>query len=633
VQQQIGVGATGPVFLAEDPDTHRPVAIKALRTHLPPEVNRQVVDDLAAIIERLPSHPSIVRIHGVGLEDEEPYIVSDWIEGEELATALKQFGPGAIVDLLPRVRALADALDRAAELGIFHGSLHPRDVIVSEDATFLTGIGVAPVLGTRGTGVPIRRPYTAPEVRRGRSPTAASDQFSLAALTFEWLFGRVIAGPAYTPLEVPELPEVSSDQLSDTFTTALAPEPSARFVNCRAFVDGLTAAVPAIVGPPEEDRTVPAIVGPPEEDRAVPAIVGPPEEDRAVPAIVGPPEDDRFTDVPLTSEPEPASPWDDDDQLDTPLDVPLVVEETAEADLKLAPSVPTMIFSAAAAQPDQRRFGLGALAATLFLGMGVGLAGGYLASTSVWRVASPSPSPAQPGENPTVASRADSAGRPVQDSKSGTDVSVAPPALVNPKLTVAPPAPPKKAEPKKEQPAATAVVGRLQIRSTPPGATVQVDGVMRGVTPLALTDVDLGSRTVSLSRTGYVGQERRVTLSKARPSQAIDVRLPPVRTAAATRTAPASPPTRKAPAPPPVAQPAVTGLGGLVIDSRPPGAAVTVNGVPRGTTPISIGRLPVGTYTVTMRLSKYLPVSMVVEVKQGERARAAATLTLMDQQE
>jgi hypothetical protein len=57
---------------------------------------------------------------------------------------------------------------------------------------------------------------------------------------------------------------------------------------------------------------------------------------------------------------------------------------------------------------------------------------------------------------------------------------------------------------------------------------------------------------------------------------------------------------------------------------------VTLNGVPRGTTPISIGRLPVGEYTVTMRLDKYQPVSMVVRVNPGERARAAATLTLVN---
>ncbi len=90
----------------------------------------------------------------------------------------------------------------------------------------------------------IRRPKSKREKRR----LQPSDQYALAALTFEWLFGEVISGPAITPLEVPELPDAESDQLSETFTTALAPEPSARFINCRAFVDGLTAAVPAVVG-------------------------------------------------------------------------------------------------------------------------------------------------------------------------------------------------------------------------------------------------------------------------------------------------------------------------------------------------------------------------------------------------
>ena len=350
VQHQIGVGATGPVFRSENPETHAPLVIKALRTYLPPDVNQQVVDDLASVIDRLPSHPSIVPLRDAGAEDQEPFLVSDLVPGEALDVALQKYGPGAITDLLPRVRSLAEALDLAAEQDLCHGAIHPRDVIVS-DGTWLTGIGVAPILGKRGAGVPIRRPYTAPEVGKGEAPTPASDQFALAALTFEWLFGEVITGPAYTPMEVPALPEVRVEQLSDAFTTALAPEPSARFANCRGFVESLAAALPAAARQPARER---------------------------------------FIDVPLRTTSEKTSEklfqWGDDDPLDSP-----IVIEADEPDLKLAQGfASTSMF--ASEQKVKHGFGLAALAATLLLGLVVGLAGGYVASTRLWPAAATSSS-------------------------------------------------------------------------------------------------------------------------------------------------------------------------------------------------------------------------------------------------
>ncbi len=599
VQQAIDVGATGFVFRAEDPETHRPVAIKALRTLLSPEVNQQVADDLVGLIYRLPAHPSIVPLRAAGLQDEEPYLVSDLMPGESLDDALNRYGPGAIGDLLPRVRALAEALDQSAAQDLCHGALHPRDVIISEAATSITGIGVAQVLAKRGASVPIRRPYTAPEIAKGQAPTLASDQYALAALTFEWLFGAVISGPATAPLEVPELPDAESDQLSEAFTTALAPEPSARFINCRAFVDRLTAAVPAVVGQPAEERFTDVPLGSgPEPDSPWD------DDDSLETPLVR--DGNVETDVPLGSEPEPDSPWDDDDSLETPL----VRDGNVESVLNLGPSFLTTSLPAAE-QKAHRGFGLGALAAALLLGVGVGLLGGYFTTSTLL----PTPSAADParassaatGEQPTV--------KPAPESKAETEVPVPPP----PAAAAQKPAAAAPAETEKNLPPP----GRLQIRSTPAGATVQVDGVRRGVTPLTLTGLLLGPRAISLSRDGYVGQDRSVTLSTARPSQSVDVRLAPARTAAAT--------TQPAPTAPAAAPPSTNGaLGGLIIESRPPGAAVTVNGVPRGTTPISIGRLPPGSYTVTMRRAKYLPVSMVVTVTSGERARAAATLTLVE---
>lgn len=494
VQHQIGVGTTGPVFRAEDPETHTPVVVKVLRTFLPPDINQMVVDDLIGIIARSPAHPSLVPSRAAGIEEDEPYYVSDVAPGEALDVALQQYGPGAIADVLPRVRAIAEALDVAADHGFCHGALHPRDIFVSEQSTHVTGIGVAEILGRRGSAVSIRRPYSPPEIARGEAPARAADQFSLAAITFEWLFGEPITGPAYTPLEVPALPDVKRDALSDAFTRALAPVPSARFPSCRAFVRALEASVSPTV---------------------------------AVPAV----DLDQAAEAPLRSAQD--TEWDEEETLDAPLSLDGAGSDT-ETVIRPGFSSTSMF-----ATPDtgRRGFGLGALAATLFFGLAVGLGGGYFASTRLWPMttsaAPQAPAPASrrpvPPEEMRSATKTP-APTPGPATGSGTDVPVAPAA--EPK--VPDPTPPAIAEAKKET------------RRAPNIAPVQSERVLPG---------------------------------------------------------------------------------SLVVDSRPPGAAVTINGVPRGKTPLSVDRVAPGDYIITMRLTDFRPVTITVHISAGEKARAAASLT------
>ena len=160
-----------------------------------------------------------------GLDEGEAYFVTAFVEGDSLEAALRDFGPAAIEDLVPRLRNLAAALDAAHAAGLVHGALHPRDILVSPETTHVTGVGVAPILAKAAVALPLRRPYSAPEVANGTGATAAADQFSLAAIAFEWLFGRRITGPAERLVEVRALPGVDRDALSNAFTIALAPDP------------------------------------------------------------------------------------------------------------------------------------------------------------------------------------------------------------------------------------------------------------------------------------------------------------------------------------------------------------------------------------------------------------------------
>jgi hypothetical protein len=121
----------------------------------------------------------------------------------------------------------------------------------------------------------------------------------------------------------------------------------------------------------------------------------------------------------------------------------------------------------------------------------------------------------------------------------------------------------------------------------------------------------LGTRSVRIQRDGFVTVERQIALTADRPSRSLDVRL--------TR---AAPPRPAAPAP----AGAVARSGTLVIESRPTGAAIVLNGRRIGTTPMTVDDLEPGAYTVQLQLPAHRPVTTTVRVVAGGRARAAASL-------
>jgi hypothetical protein len=607
VLQQLGAGTTGPIFRGEDPQTRTPVVIKVLRMNLPPKLAEEVAKGLAQLVDQLPAHVALAVPLASGLDARGPYLVSRFTAGDSLDVALRDYGPAAIEDLVPRIRLLAEALDSAAHAGFVHGSLHPRDIVVSAESTRLSGVGVAPLLARAGVAIPRRRPYVAPEILGGSDPSASADQFALAALAFEWMFGRKISGPAEARVDVPALPGVDSDALSGAFTTALAPDPGARFASSEAFADAVSASVirssAAVVSTtpdpelgllsPQDD--VPSEWFYPETAGAskVESLMN--AESEAVPAF--------------SQEAVPAF---------SPETVPAFSPEPLAEPL-LAPA--PVAWEPAALRPTKpERFGGGVLILTLMIGLAFGFAAGYMARPRALQhpmLAQPvpqgevatTPSPATSGESPRTEPVA-----PVEKRE-----TPAPPA--------SPAAPPAPATPVPQP-------GRLLVRSTPTGASVSVDGVARGVTPLALRDLELGARTVIVAQNGFIADEQRVVLTKARPSRSLEVRLaaapgggkpsPPARGVAAPRPGAVKPPATPA-------APAATS-GSLFVDSRPAGAEVAIDGKPSGVTPLMIGAIPPGDYVVTIILKGYRPFSTTVRVVAGERARAAASLSAVEQE-
>jgi hypothetical protein len=505
-----------------------------------------------------------------GFDDTGPFRVSPESGGVSLESALRDFGPAAIDDLIPRLRALAGTLDAAHRAGVVHGALHPSKVFVTDEATELV----------RGKGS--HAPYAAPEVLEGHGATPLSDQYALAAIAYEWLFGRPITHNGERPIEVRSMPGVDRSALSKAFTRALAPDPEDRFASCTAFCDAMSGAIV-----PELPLLADVDDFAAEGDEEVPV---------AAAAPVVPPIDVDDVDIaqPIDSSREDAMVAQDEEHL--AIDPSITERELAPVPAWTSAPPP-------ARRMEVPRFGPIALFLAVIVGAVFGFAAGYMARPRALQSEPPQ----------TFAT----AGGTADDVAKGEATAPAAPAAKAPAAKAPAPKAP-------QAPAAKASenIGRLLVRSTPSGASVTVDGVARGVTPLALRDLDAGTRTVVVARNGYAAETRRVLISKARPSRTLDVRLAAVRTRD-TAPQPSTPATLGKPA-------AATGT--LAVDSRPSGAAVTINGKPSGTTPLIVDDLAPGEYRIVMTMPGFRNFSTTVRVVAGERVRAAYSLTALEQQ-
>ena len=565
-----------------------------------------------------------------GFDDDGPFRGTPEAGGVSLESALRDFGPAAIDDLIPRVRALSSSLDAAHAAGVVHGALHPSRIIVTDAATTIV------------RGIASSAPYLAPEVVAGGLSTPQSDQFSLAAITYEWMFGRPITGPARRSIDVRPMPGVDRVALSEAFTRALAKEPADRFASCTAFCSALEASVvsalPLIAAdvPAEDDDDAigsflpedPAQLG-----DAPPIVVAKPVLDTASsepnfdlrPAADIPP---GIEDVKIVAEESIVTAGQPDldtiDSLRHEESVPFstVPDEPASAGVSGRPSAATPARSA-----ESQRFGGLALILAAIVGSVFGFAAGYMAR----------PRALQTGASQTIATPANEPPVAAAPREQPADAAPAAPESRRPSPAGSPTAPPAQKSPAASSgtgaaPAASAAsasgkVGRLLVRSTPNGANVSVNGIAKGVTPLALRDLDIGTSDVTIARPGFITETRKVQITRERPSRSLDVRL----AAAATATpSPASPPRPSTPAT--IGRPTSATTGGLSVESRPAGAAVTINGKPSGVTPLTVNDLPPGEYRILMTMPGYRDFVATVRVVAGERARAAASLTVQEQE-
>ncbi len=249
------------VHRAIDIRLDRPVAIKLLR----PEVSRD--PDLAqrfrreALAATVLRHPNIVACLDTGTDGDQPFLVMDLVDGEDLAARLKRGGRLAPAQVARIGLDVARAMGVAHVRGIVHRDIKPANILLAADGRALvTDFGIARLAMDAEATLPGTTlgsvHYFSPEQARGATTTPASDVYSLGLVLFEALTGERAWGGdssdaialarvgAAAPSPRDRRPELPPD-IDAVVRRALAPDAGDRYPSGAAMATALESIVAA----------------------------------------------------------------------------------------------------------------------------------------------------------------------------------------------------------------------------------------------------------------------------------------------------------------------------------------------------------------------------------------------------
>ncbi|MBC7253827.1 MAG: serine/threonine protein kinase [Actinobacteria bacterium] len=198
ILREIGRGAMGRVYLAQDSLLERDVALKELKV---PDYFKE--QEKAEVRERFRleakaaaklSHPHILTVHDIILDEDRQYIVMEYLEGKTMREVLaeRRLSPGEVMSIAPMV---CEALGYAHRQGIIHRDVKPDNIFVLQNGNIkLADFGIAKMIRMSDrthTDVILGTPnYIAPEVIQGRPYDHRVDIFALGVTMYEMLSGR-----------------------------------------------------------------------------------------------------------------------------------------------------------------------------------------------------------------------------------------------------------------------------------------------------------------------------------------------------------------------------------------------------------------------------------------------------------
>jgi eukaryotic-like serine/threonine-protein kinase len=279
IQRKLGAGGSGVVYLANDSLLQRPVVLKILRTGLlsAEQLRSTVLREarLASAIE----HPNVCAIYEVGESGDEGYIVMQYVPGQSLDRLIGR-GPASLQLVLSVGIQIADGLQAAHHLGIFHRDLKPQNVMLTDgglvkildfglarrlspgDANFdpskpalAKDASVAATYTARGGTIR----YMAPEQFVTGQSSVQSDVWALGVILYELTSGRhpfsrpdaedfqaIRAIQFSDPEELSKIVPDISPELKSVIASCLEKNPGARYASAAEVREALKTIMKAL---------------------------------------------------------------------------------------------------------------------------------------------------------------------------------------------------------------------------------------------------------------------------------------------------------------------------------------------------------------------------------------------------
>ncbi len=265
LERSLGDGGMGAVMLGRDLLLERRVAVKFMHREMAGHADaRERFLREARVLSRV-VHPNVVAIHGVGDRRGSPYLVMEYVAGQNLAAFMRQKGPCPPAEAVALVRQVALGLSEAHALGIVHRDVKPANILLKQGSSGhlqvkVCDFGLARSYEdlrdevTRADAVMGSPAYMSPEQVRGEKLDERSDQYALAVVLYELLTGKtpfqressVGILMAHLGDEPPPLSACGRSfpaAVEATVARALAKERTDRFADVLAFVAALQTAL------------------------------------------------------------------------------------------------------------------------------------------------------------------------------------------------------------------------------------------------------------------------------------------------------------------------------------------------------------------------------------------------------
>lgn len=266
LKRLLGRGGMGEVYEAEHTVKEWTVAVKLLSESFSTDpVFRERMKREARTAGRL-QEPHVVSVHDYGEIDGQIFLEMRLVEGTDLDSVLKRFGPLTPPRAVAIITQIASALDAAHAAGVMHRDVKPQNILVtSDDFAYLVDFGIASAttdekLTQLGTAVGTWK-YMAPERFSDAEVTYRADIYALACVLFECLTGSppyradsagvLVSAHLMDPIPVPSQQRPDIPKTFDAVIgRGMAKKPEDRY----ASAGDLALAAKAALSNPDQDR-------------------------------------------------------------------------------------------------------------------------------------------------------------------------------------------------------------------------------------------------------------------------------------------------------------------------------------------------------------------------------------------